>query len=240
MIPDLYEPGHTLRVTLDPSLPVSPCRWRRSAFVGCGQAGERDLAHLMRRYELVSREATRSGSRTLSLLAGVQSFGRRAQALRSDSGKISASTRARRGGSVDSHARKASDGRRRNRSFDLDANWFAMVGRSNIEKRRAHFPRVASPDRLVVLRRREFPGSHGAAPAPRRKTATEHRPPAVLEQAASIADALLQGPRHQRLVPVIYTRQALTCGKFRGAEPGQVKCVARDHGDGPARASDDG
>src|SRR5262249_32711789 len=70
-IPDLYDPGHTLRVTLDPSLPIHvqvEKRFRRAAKL------EKGLAHLTKRYELVSREVPELEA-ALGMLSDVHSFG---------------------------------------------------------------------------------------------------------------------------------------------------------------------
>jgi len=92
-----------------------------------------------------------------------------------------------------------------------------VVGRSNHENDEITF-RVAAPTDWwfhaegvagshVVLR----PRGGGDAP-----------PPRIIEQAASIA-AHFSKARHSSLVPVIYTRRRYV-RKFRGADPGQVKC----------------
>jgi len=212
-IPDLYEPGHTLRVTLDPSLPVHvqvEKRFRRAAKL------EKGLAHLTRRHELVSREIPELEA-ALGLLAGVQSFG--------DALKLYEVMRAKFGIALERSAagpslspRKAAR-EKTYRSFDLDANWFAMVGRSNLENDELTF-RVSAPTDWW-FHAEGVPGSHVLL-RPRGGSAADAPPARVIEQAASIA-AHFSKAKHSGLVPVIYTRRRYV-RKFRGADPGQVKC----------------
>jgi predicted ribosome quality control (RQC) complex YloA/Tae2 family protein len=213
-IPDLYDPGHMLRVTLDPSLPIHvqvEKRFRRAAKL------EKGLAHLTKRYELVSREAPELEA-ALDLLAGVQSF--------ADALKLYEVMRAKFGIALD---RGAASGRvtsprkavqeKTYRSFDLDPNWFAMVGRSNVENDELTFHIAAPAD--WWFHAEGVPGSHVLL-RPRGGNAADAPPARVIEQAASIA-AHFSKARHSGLVPVIYTRRRYV-RKFRGADPGQVKC----------------
>lgn len=210
-IPDLYDPERTLRVTLDPSLPVHvqvEKRFRRAAKL------EKGVAHLARRYDLVSRELPELEA-ALAMLADVSTFG--------DALKLYEVMRAKFGIALErtipgpsASPRKAAR-EKTYRTFDLDPRWFVVVGRSNHENDEITF-RVAAPSDWwfhaegvagshVVLR----PRGGGDAP-----------PARIIEQAASIA-AHFSKARHSGLVPVIYTLRRYV-RKFRGAEPGQVKC----------------
>jgi hypothetical protein len=210
-IPDLYEPGRTLRIELDPSLPVHvqvEKRFRRAAKL------EKGLDHLSRRHELVSRELPELEA-ALSMLAGISSFG--------DALKLYEVMRAKFGIALDRGAggpstspRKATP-KKTYRTFDLGTHWFVMVGRSNLENDELTF-RVSSPSDWW-FHAEGVPGSHvvlrprGGADAP---------PARIIEQAASIA-AHFSKARHSGLVPVIYTQRRYV-RKFRGADPGQVRC----------------
>jgi hypothetical protein len=212
-IPDLYDPGRMLRVTLDPSLPIHvqvEKRFRRATKL------EKGLAHLTRRYELVSREAPELDA-ALGLLSGVQSFG--------DALKLYEVMRAKFGIALERGAASPSTSARKTirektyRTFDLDPDWFAMVGRSNIENDELTF-RVASPTDWW-FHAEGVPGSHVLL-RPRGGNAANAPPARIIQQAASIA-AHFSKARHSGLVPVIYTRRRYV-RKFRGADPGQVKC----------------
>ena len=147
-------------------------RFRRAAKL------EKGLAHLTRRYELVSREAPELEA-ALGLLAGVQSFG--------DALKLYEVMRAKFGIALERSARGPSMSARKTprektyRSFDLDANWFAMVGRSNLENGELTFHVSAPTDWWF----------HAEGPArtccPPRGGSSAEAPPAGDEQAASIA-----------------------------------------------------
>jgi hypothetical protein len=212
-IPDLYQPGRTLRVTLDPSLPIHvqvEKRFRRAAKL------EKGLAHLTRRYELVSREAPELEA-ALSLLADVKSFG--------DALKLYEVMRAKfgialeRGPAGPSPSPRKAAREKTYRSFDLDPGWFVMVGRNNRENDQLTFHVAASSD--WWFHAEGVPGSHVLL-RPRGGGGTDSPPARVIEQAASVA-AHFSKARHSGLVPVIYTRRRYV-RKFRGAEPGQVKC----------------
>lgn len=210
-IPDLYEPGRTLRVTLDPSLPVHvqvEKRFRRAAKL------EKGLAHLTKREALVSRELGELEG-ALALLSDVKSFG--------DSLKLYEVMRAKFGIALERATPATSPSPRKTarektyRTFDLDPRWFVVVGRNNHENDEITFHIAASSDwwfhaegvagSHVVLR----PRGGGDAP-----------PARIIEQAASIA-AHFSKARHSSLVPVIYTLRRYV-RKFRGAAPGQVRC----------------
>jgi len=208
-IPDLYEAGRTLRVSLDPALPIHvqvDRRFRRATRL------EKGLAHLTRRFDLVTRELPELES-ALHMLDDVASFG--------DALKLYEVMRAKFGLALERGApgpspRKAAR-EKTYRTFELDADWFVIVGRNNHENDEITF-RVAAPSDWW-FHAEGVPGSHVVL-RPRRKA--DAPPAGVLERAASIA-AHFSKARHSGLVPVIYTRRKYV-RKFRGAEPGEVRC----------------
>ncbi|HKW13497.1 MAG TPA: NFACT RNA binding domain-containing protein [Candidatus Krumholzibacteria bacterium] len=210
-IPDLYDPGRMLHVTLDPSLPIHvqvEKRFRRAAKL------EKGLAHLTRRYELVSREAPELEA-ALGLLSGVQSFGDALKLYEVMRAKFGIALERKVPGPAPSPRKTARE--KTYRTFDLDSRWFVMVGRNNRENDQLTFHVAASTD--WWFHAEGVAGSHvllrprGGGDAP---------PAAIIAQAASIA-AHFSKARHSGLVPVIYTLRKYV-RKFRGAEPGQVKC----------------
>jgi predicted ribosome quality control (RQC) complex YloA/Tae2 family protein len=92
-----------------------------------------------------------------------------------------------------------------------------MVGRSNQENDEITF-RVSAPGDWW-FHAEGVPGSHVVL---RPRGGTDAPPARIIEQAASVA-AHYSKARHSGLVPVIYTLRKYV-RKFRGAEPGQVKC----------------
>jgi hypothetical protein len=210
-IPDLYQPGRTLRVTLDPALPVHvqvEKRFRRAAKL------EKAMTHLSKRRELVTREHAELDA-ALEMLAGVSSFG--------DALRLYEVMRAKFGIALERVAQEQKTGGKKAaaektyRTFDLDPRWYVMVGRSNQENDEITF-RVSSPGDWW-FHAEGVPGSHVVL---RPRGGGDAPPARVIEQAASIA-AHFSKARHSSLVPVIYTRRRYV-RKFRGAEPGQVKC----------------
>jgi predicted ribosome quality control (RQC) complex YloA/Tae2 family protein len=210
-IPDLYDSERTLRVKLDPALPIHvqvEKRFRRAAKL------EKGLAHLMRRYELVHREAPELEA-ALGMLADVKSFGEALklyEVMRAKFGIAFERSAQRTPGSPRKAAREKTY-----RTFDLDPQWFVIVGRSNSENDEITFHVSAPTD--WWFHAEGVPGSHVVL---RPRGGTDAPPARVIEQAASIA-AHFSKAKHSGLVPVIYTRRRYV-RKFRGAEPGQVRC----------------
>jgi hypothetical protein len=210
-IPDLYDAGRTLRVELDPSLPVHvqvEKRFRRAAKL------EKGLAHLARRHELASREIPELEA-ALGMLSEIKSFG--------DALKLYEVMRAKFGIALErstvgktASPRKAAQAKTY-RTFDIDPHWFVMVGRNNLENDEITF-HVSSPTDWW-FHAEGVPGSHVVL---RSRGGTDAPPARIVEQTASIA-AHFSKARHSGLVPVIYTRRRYV-RKFRGAKPGQVKC----------------
>lgn len=210
-VPDLYDPERMLRVKLDPALPIHvqvQKRFRRAAKL------EKGLAHLQRRYELVASEAPALDA-ALGMLADVKSFG--------DALKLYEVMRAKFGIALEKSAQRAPGSPKKSvqektyRTFELDPQWFVIVGRSNSENDEITFHVSAPTD--WWFHAEGVPGSHVVL---RPRGGNDAPPARVIEQAASIA-AHFSKARHSGLVPVIYTRRKYV-RKFRGAEPGQVRC----------------
>ena len=210
-VPDLYEPEHTLRMKLDPALPIHvqvEKRFRRAAKL------EKAVAHLTRRLELVRREHAELEA-ALGMLGQVNSFG--------DALKLYEVMRAKFAIALErSPTERAASPRKAARektyrTFELDARWFVIVGRSNHENDEITF-RVASPGDWWF----HAEGVAGSHVVLRPRGGTDSPSARIIEQAASIA-AHFSKARHSRLVPVIYTRRRYV-RKFRGAAPGQVTC----------------
>lgn len=210
-IPDLYDSERTLRVKLDPALPIHvqvEKRFRRAAKL------EKGLAHLTRRYQTVSSEAPELEA-ALGMLADVKSFG--------DALKLYEVMRAKFGIALERSAQRTPGSPRKAvqektyRTFDLDPQWFVIVGRNNAENDEITFHVSAPTD--WWFHAEGVPGSHVVL----RPRGGSNAPPArIVEQTASIA-AHFSRARHSGLVPVIYTRRRYV-RKFRGAAPGQVRC----------------
>jgi predicted ribosome quality control (RQC) complex YloA/Tae2 family protein len=210
-IPDLYDTERTLRVKLDPALPIHvqvEKRFRRATKL------EKGLAHLARRYELVSHQVPELEA-ALGMLADVKSFG--------DALKLYEVMRAKFGIALERSAQRSPASPRKAvqektyRTFDLDPQWFVIVGRSNSENDEITFHVSAPTD--WWFHAQGVAGSHVVL---RPRGGNDGPPARVIEQAASIA-AHFSKARHSGLVPVIYTRRKYV-RKFRGADPGQVRC----------------
>jgi predicted ribosome quality control (RQC) complex YloA/Tae2 family protein len=209
-LPDIYDPERTLSIDLDPTDPIHvqiEKRFRRVSKL------EKSLAHSARRLDVVRRESTELEA-SLRLLDQARTF--------SEALKLVEAIRAKFSIRLDDRAPpvgrpREKKGAKTYRQFELNANWYAIVGRSNNENDEITF-KVAAPGDLwfhahnvpgshVVLKSR---GGQGGAPA------------AVIERAAAIA-AHFSKARHSKLVPVIYTQRRYV-RKFRGASPGEVTC----------------
>lgn len=209
-LPDLYDPDRTLKIELDPPDPIHvqiEKRFRRVAKL------EKSLAHSGRRLELVRRESGELEA-SMRLLERAATF--------TDALKLVEAIRAKFSIELDDRAppigrpsKKAEA--KTYRQFDLDANWFAIVGRSNQENDEITF-KVAAPADLW-FHAHNVAGSHVVLKSRGGKDAA---PAVVIERAASIA-AHFSKARHSGLVPVIYTQRKYV-RKFRGANPGQVTC----------------
>ncbi len=210
-VPDPYDPERTLRITLDPALPVHvqvEKRFRRAAKL------EKALAHVSRRLQLVQTEQTELET-ALGMLGSVQSFG--------DALKLYEVMRAKFGIAFERKTVEAAGAKRKvvqektYRTFELGPRWYVMVGRSNHENDEITFKVSAPAD--WWFHAQGVAGSHVVL---RPREGKDAPPARIIEQAASIA-AHFSKARHSGLVPVIYTRRRYV-RKFRGAEPGQVTC----------------
>lgn len=209
-LPDLYDPDRTIRIELAPPDPIHiqiEKRFRRVAKL------EKSLVHSARRLELVQRESEDLGT-SLRLLERAATF--------SEALKLVEAIRAKFSIELDDRAPPIGgpgkkEEKKTYRQFELDANWFAIVGRSNQENDEVTF-KVAAPTDLW-FHAQSVPGSHVIL---RSRGGKEGAPAAIIERAASIA-AHFSKARHSGLVPVIYTQRKYV-RKFRGANPGQVTC----------------
>jgi hypothetical protein len=208
-IPDLYDPETTVRIDLDPAVPLRAQidkRFKRAARL------ERSLGHTRRRIEEVRREiaALEDG---MSVVESADAFAAAInevdKLLRRVPGPGATAPRTgSRGADVVGAAY---------RRFDLDETWFVLVGRSNRENDELTF-HVAAPADLW-FHAQHVPGSHVVL----KSRGTPGYPPGrILERAASVA-AYFSKAKHSGLVPVIYTRRKYV-RKPRGAKPGQVVC----------------
>ena len=210
-VPDVYDPERTLRIALDPALPVHvqvEKRFRRAAKL------EKGITHLSKRLELV-RDDLSGLEAALGMMGQIHSFG--------DALKLYEVMRAKFGIALERNAAERSASPRKAarektyRTFDLDRHWFVVVGRSNVENDEITF-RVAGPADWWF----HAEGVAGSHVVLRPRGGNDGPPARIIEQAASIA-AHFSKARHSSLVPVIYTRRRYV-RKFRGAAPGQVKC----------------
>lgn len=210
-VPDPYHPDRTMRIALDPALPVHvqvEKRFRRAAKL------EKAMAHVSRRLELIQGEQAELDA-ALGMLGSIQSFG--------DALKLYEVMRAKFGIALERKTVEPSGVKRRAvqektyRTFELDPRWYVMVGRSNHENDEITF-KVSAPGDWW-FHAQGVAGSHVVL---RPREGKDAPPARIIEQAASIA-AHFSKARHSGLVPVIYTRRKYV-RKFRGANPGQVTC----------------
>lgn len=204
-LPDLYAPGETVTIRLDPALPVESQiekRFKRAAKL------ERSRDALARRITVVEEEA-RAIESAIAEAEGAATFRDALLGLRAatDRAGVRGPRPATQGGREE----------KRYRRFDLDPSWFVLVGRSDRENDDITF-RVAGPDD-IWLHAQQTAGSHAVLKS---SGGAGNPPREVLDAAAAIA-AFYSKARHSGLVPVIYTRRKYV-RKFRGAKPGQVTC----------------
>jgi len=209
-LPDVYDPGRIVRITLDPAVPVRVEINRRFKLAG---KLERSSAHTTRRTAEVQQQL----EALESAVEHVETCGGFAEAMRALDRVTATLPR------VGEHARRSEKAierasRQLFRRFDLDPMWFVLVGRNDKENEALTFREAAPTD--LWLHAQHVPGSHVVLKA----RGNPGRPPAhILEQAASIA-AYYSRARHSSLVPVIYTLRKYV-RKPRGAPRGQVACT---------------
>lgn len=209
-LPDVYNPGATVRIDLDPAASVRvqiEKRFKKAARL------ERSVVHTRRRIEEVKRQIAdlQSG------ISAAESEPNFAGAMNKLDKLLRGLPAPRAGGSPigrDGQDRTDSPPFRR---FDLDPMWFVLVGRSNRENDELTFHAAAPTDYWFHAHR--VPGSHVVL----KSRGSPGSPPArILERAASVA-AYYSKAKHSGLVPVIYTQRKYV-RKPRGAKPGQVVC----------------
>jgi hypothetical protein len=209
-LPDLYDPERTLSIELAPPAPIHvqiEKRFKRATKM------EKRLDHAAHRLDLV-REESESLEASLRLLQRAASF--------SEALKLVEVIRARFSIEIDERTapltRKPKQTEEKTyRRFNLDAHWFAIVGRSNHENDEITFKAAGPTD--LWFHAHQVAGSHVIL---RSRGGKDQPPAAVIERAASLA-AHFSKAQHSGLVPVIYTQRKYV-RKFRGAQPGQVTC----------------
>ncbi len=209
-LPDVYDAARTRTIALDPTEPVHAQiekRFRKAAKL------ERSADHALRRLELVRREHVELAA-SLAVLEKTASFNEALKTLEAIRAKFDIE--------LDAAPRPAGAPKKREaeksyRTFDLDARWFVVVGRSNFENDEITF-QVAKPTDWW-FHAQGVPGSHVIL---RPRGGNDGPPARVIEKTASIA-AHFSKAKHSSLVPVIYTQRKYV-RKFRGARPGQVTC----------------
>lgn len=204
-LPDLYGSGE-LTIPLDPSAPLQEQidkRYRLAAKL------ERKRSVIRARASAIAQEIARLEEE----LAAAESETALPEAI----SRIESAKRRRGFEEVPARKQPVKPKSRELRRLDLDADWFAIVGRSERENDEITF-RIAGPDD-IWLHAQHAAGSHVIL----KSRGTRANPPAaVLEAAAGIA-AHYSKARRASVVPVVYTRRKYV-RKFKGAKPGQVIC----------------
>jgi hypothetical protein len=204
-LPNLYGAGERT-ITLDPSTPIRDQikkRFRRAAKL------ERSRAAVDKRIRMVAQEIERMEKDLTDA---------KDEALFGDT--IRRVERAKRHYGFDAGPRQTERPHtepRQLRRFDLDDQWFVLVGRSDRENDEITF-RIASPDD-IWLHAQHVAGSHVVLKS---RGSPGNPPDFILEAAAAVA-AHFSKARRASVVPVIYTRRKYV-RKFKGSKLGQVVC----------------
>jgi len=204
-LPNLYGSG-VLTITLDPSVSIRDQikkRFRRAAKL------ERSRTAVDKRIRTVAKEIERM-ERDLADAKNSDSLG----------GAVGRVDECRRRFGLDPTASKPERARsepRQLRRFDLDEEWFVLVGRSDRENDEITF-RIAAPED-IWLHAQHVAGSHVVLKS---RGSPGNPPDFILEAAARIA-AHYSKARRASVVPVIYTQRKYV-RKFKGSKPGQVVC----------------
>lgn len=209
-LPDVYDATRTRVIALDPaeSVPAQiEKRFRRAAKL------QRSADHAARRLELV-REEHSGLSGSLAVLEKSATFSDALKTLEAIRAKFDLDLveAPRPKGAPQKRAAEKSY-----RSFNVDANWFVLVGRSNFENDELTFQAAKPND--YWFHAQGVAGSHVVLKS---RGGNDAPPARVIERTASIA-AHFSKAKHSTLVPVIYTQRKYV-RKFRGALPGQVTC----------------
>jgi predicted ribosome quality control (RQC) complex YloA/Tae2 family protein len=205
-IPNPYKEGETLTLKLDPSSPLKTQikkRFQKAAKL------ERSVSKVTLRLDNIDRE--------IQLLEGIIES---STGARSFSEAIQYIDRTLQDLGVSHPQGKSAPGREKGktyRRYDIDNDWFVLVGRSNSENDFITFQLAAPND--WWFHAQSVPGSHVVLKS---KGTGENPPDRVLLAAARIA-AYYSKARHASLVPVIYTRRKYV-RKPRKALPGKVIC----------------
>lgn len=206
---DIYDPEVTVALELDPSLSIAAQiekRFKKATKL------EKSRAHATRRLELTSIER----ADIESALSSTDAAPHVAEAL-TRIGQVIVKFGLRKTQKSSGKTHPKHEPERTRRSFELSADWFAIVGRNNQENDELTF-HVANPTDWW-LHAQGVPGSHVILKS---RGASGNPPRTILERAAAIA-AHFSKSRHSSLVPVIYTQRKYV-RKFRGAKAGQVRC----------------
>jgi hypothetical protein len=206
---DVYDQRSTIRLTLDPSLPIQKQiekRFKKATKL------EKSAAHTRRRIDLVGREIAelQAAVELIEMETSLATSLLRLDALRE---RFAIEPRGGSRKAPSQSARNEAAGRR----YDLGEGWYALVGRNNRDNDELTFHLAAPSD--LWFHAQSVPGSHVVLKTSRPSGTP---PPRVVEMAASLA-AHFSRARHSGLVPVIYTQRKYV-RKFRGAKPGQVRC----------------
>jgi len=206
---DIHGNSGPVTIELDPAEPIHvqiDRRFRRATKM------EKSLSHAGRRLELVGGEVDEIEA-VLRLLSQTGSL---ADAmLRLEAARARFEIEDRRTGT---RAKVEQRQNRVPRRFELDENWFVIVGRNNQDNDEITFKHAAPTD--LWFHAQGVPGSHVVLKAHGGRAGNP--PERIVETTASIA-AHFSKARHSALVPVIYTQRKYV-RKFRGARAGQVKC----------------
>lgn len=207
---DIFHPGSTITIELDPADSISSQiekRFKRAKKL------KRSERYICARIEELSREIERLEA-GIAAIRGDRDF---ARAMNELDRFVVGVPRSPRAGA--SRGRVAPTGSRAvaYRRFELDENWFVLVGRSNKENDELTFHTAAPSD--LWFHAQHVPGSHVVLKSKRPAGSPSGH---ILETTASIA-AYYSKAKHSGVVPVIYTQRKYV-RKPRGARPGQVVC----------------
>jgi predicted ribosome quality control (RQC) complex YloA/Tae2 family protein len=206
---DIHGDGTPVSIELDPAEPIHAQidqRFRRATKM------EKSLSHAGRRLALVEGEIEEIDA-VLRLLSQTGSLSD--AMLRLEAARARFEIEDRRTGTRTKVQQRQE---RVPRRFELDENWFALVGRNNQDNDEITFKHAAPTD--MWFHAQGVPGSHVVLKAHGGRAGNP--PERIVEVTASIA-AHFSKARHSALVPVIYTQRKYV-RKFRGARAGQVKC----------------
>jgi hypothetical protein len=205
-LPDPYRDGATIRIGIDPSLGVQEQIQRR--FKRASKL-ERSIEPLKKRMALLERETVE-----------IEDFLERLEteeAIPDTFDEIDVLVEKH---GLRRHRRPepGKESRRSFRRFELDDDWFVIVGRNNRENDAITFHEAAPND--LWFHAQNVPGSHVVLKSRR---PPGNPPRGIIEAAAAVA-AYFSKAKHSSLVPVIYTMRKYV-RKPRKAGPGLVTCT---------------